>query len=64
MGQTLDSDDTKFHMLVTGGTGSGKTNAVLHMLKLLFSKKEEGKPHFLESGVRARRGDLLKLAML
>ncbi|MDG7011584.1 MAG: type IV secretory system conjugative DNA transfer family protein [Nitrososphaerota archaeon] len=44
MGQTLDSDDMKFHMLVTGGTGSGKTNAVLHMLKLLFSKKEEGKP--------------------
>jgi hypothetical protein len=44
LGQTLDSDDMKFHMLVTGGTGSGKTNAVLHMLKLLFGKKEEGKP--------------------
>jgi len=44
MGQTLTSDDMLFHMLVTGGTGSGKTNAVLHMLNLLYNKKEEGKP--------------------
>ena len=44
MAQTLTTDDMLFHMLVTGGTGSGKTNAVLHMLKLLFDKKEEGKP--------------------
>ncbi|MDV3277097.1 MAG: type IV secretory system conjugative DNA transfer family protein [Nitrososphaerales archaeon] len=44
MGQTLDSGDMLFHTLVVGGTGSGKTNAVLHMLNLLFKKKEEGKP--------------------
>ena len=44
MDRTLTSEDMTFHMLVTGGTGSGKTNAVLHMLKLLFEKKEEGKP--------------------
>ena len=28
-----------FHMLIDGGTGTGKTNAVLYMLKLLFEKK-------------------------
>jgi DNA helicase HerA-like ATPase len=44
MSQTLTSDDMHFHMLVVGGTGSGKTNAVLYMLKLLFDKKEAGKP--------------------
>ena len=44
MGRTLNTDDMLFHMLITGGTGSGKTNAVLHMLNLLFSKKENGKP--------------------
>ncbi|MDG6974418.1 MAG: DUF87 domain-containing protein, partial [Nitrososphaerota archaeon] len=44
MGQTFSSDDMLFHMLVVGGTGSGKTNAVLHMLKLLSEKKEPGKP--------------------
>ncbi|MDG6949251.1 MAG: TraM recognition domain-containing protein [Nitrososphaerota archaeon] len=44
MGQTLTADDMLFHMLVTGGTGSGKTNAVLHMLNLFYNKKEESKP--------------------
>ena len=44
MGQTFTSDDMLFHMLVVGGTGSGKTNAVLHMLKLLSEKKEQGRP--------------------
>jgi DNA helicase HerA-like ATPase len=44
MGQTFTSDDMLFHMLVVGGTGSGKTNAVLRMLKLLSEKKEQGKP--------------------
>ena len=44
MGQTFTSEDMLFHMLVVGGTGSGKTNAVLRMLKLLHDKKEEGKP--------------------
>jgi len=44
MGQTFTSDDMLFHMLVVGGTGSGKTNAVLHMLKFLFDKEEPGKP--------------------
>ena len=33
-----------FHTLVVGGTGSGKTNAILYMLDLLFNKKEEGTP--------------------
>jgi len=31
-----------FHTLVVGGTGSGKTNAILYMLDLLFKKKLEG----------------------
>ena len=44
MGQTFTSDDMLFHMLVVGGTGSGKTNAVLRMLKLLSEKKEPDKP--------------------
>jgi hypothetical protein len=44
MGPTLTSDDMHFHMLVVGGTGSGKTNAVLYMLKLLFDKKDAGGP--------------------
>lgn len=44
MGQTFTSDDMLFHMLVVGGTGSGKTNAILHMLDLLHNKKyEEGR---------------------
>ena len=43
MGQTLDSNDMQFHMLIGGGTGSGKTNSVLYMLDLLFGKQyEEG----------------------
>jgi TraM recognition site of TraD and TraG len=29
-----------FHTLIVGGTGSGKTNAILHMLSLLFTKQE------------------------
>jgi DNA helicase HerA-like ATPase len=33
-----------FHMLVAGGTGSGKTNAILYMLDLLFSRKGENPP--------------------
>ena len=44
MPRILDSDDMTFHMLVVGGTGSGKTNAVLRMLRLLFDKVELGKP--------------------
>ena len=44
MDRMLTCDDMTLHILITGGTGSGKTNAVLHMLKLLFTKKEEGKP--------------------
>ncbi|MDE1852734.1 MAG: ATP-binding protein [Thaumarchaeota archaeon] len=44
MVQRFTTDDMLFHMLVVGGTGSGKTNAVLRMLKLLHDKKEEGKP--------------------
>ncbi len=44
MGPALTSEDMHFHMLVVGGTGSGKTNAVLYMLKLLFDKKEAGRP--------------------
>ena len=43
MTRILDSDDMVFHMLVAGGTGSGKTNALLHMLDLLFNKKVEGR---------------------
>ena len=43
MTKVLDSDDMVFHMLVAGGTGSGKTNALLHMLDLLFNKKAEGR---------------------
>ena len=39
MGQTLDSNDMQFHMLVAGGTGSGKTNSILYMLELLFEKE-------------------------
>ena len=42
MPRILDSDDMTFHMLVVGGTGSGKTNAVLRMLRLLFDKVELG----------------------
>jgi hypothetical protein len=44
LGQTFTSDDMLFHTLVVGGTGSGKTNAILHMLKLLFDRKEGGRP--------------------
>jgi biotin operon repressor len=40
----LDSDDMTFHMLIVGGTGSGKTNAILRMINLLFDKVEQGKP--------------------
>src|SRR5438128_5415663 len=42
MAQLLDSNDMLFHMLVVGGTGSGKTNCILYMLDRLFNKKEEG----------------------
>ncbi|HEV2138501.1 MAG TPA: DUF87 domain-containing protein [Nitrososphaerales archaeon] len=44
MVQTLDSTDILFHMLVVGGTGSGKTNAILYMLDLLFRKREMTPP--------------------
>lgn len=40
MPQILDSDDMLFHLLVVGGTGSGKSNAVLYMLNLLFNKNQ------------------------
>lgn len=43
MGQVLDQNDMIFHMLVVGGTGSGKTNAVLYMLDLLFQRERQGK---------------------
>jgi DNA helicase HerA-like ATPase len=43
LAQVLDSNDMLFHMLVAGGTGSGKSNAILYMLNLLFHKKEEGR---------------------
>jgi len=38
----LDRNDMLFHMLVSGGTGSGKTNAILYMLDLLFRKEDKG----------------------
>jgi DNA helicase HerA-like ATPase len=44
MAQLLDTNDMLFHSLIVGGTGSGKTNAVLYMLDLLFRKKAEGTP--------------------
>ncbi len=44
MGQTLTADDMVFHSLISGGTGSGKTNAVLYYLDLLFSKDWGGRP--------------------
>jgi hypothetical protein len=34
-GQLLDIRDMLFHTLIDGGTGSGKTNAILYMLDLL-----------------------------
>ena len=40
MSQTFDSGDMLFHMLVVGGTGSGKTNAILYMLDFLHHRKE------------------------
>ena len=42
MPQILTADDMRFHTLISGGTGTGKTNAILYMLDLLFNKKEEG----------------------
>lgn len=42
MSQVLTADDMVFHTLVSGGTGTGKTNAVLYALDLLFNRKEEG----------------------
>ena len=42
MSQTFDSGDMLFHMLVVGGTGSGKTNAILYMLDFLHRRKEYG----------------------
>ena len=41
MYEVLTGDDMIFHALVSGGTGTGKTNAVLYILNLLFGKKEE-----------------------
>ncbi|MDV3294142.1 MAG: TraM recognition domain-containing protein [Nitrososphaerales archaeon] len=42
MARILDSNDMLFHMLIVGGTGSGKTNSILYMFDLLFNKKVEG----------------------
>ncbi|MDG6991199.1 MAG: TraM recognition domain-containing protein [Nitrososphaerota archaeon] len=42
MSQVLTAGDMTFHALVSGGTGTGKTNAILYVLDLLFNKKEEG----------------------
>ncbi|QQG48724.1 MAG: ATP-binding protein [archaeon] len=42
MARLLDSNDMLFHILVAGGTGSGKTNAILYMLDLLFRKEDKG----------------------
>ena len=44
MAQLLDCNDMLFHMLIVGGTGSGKTNSILYMLDLLFNKKDEENP--------------------
>ncbi len=44
MGQTLDTNDVLFHTLVVGGTGTGKTSAILYLLDLLFRKKDEEAP--------------------
>ena len=49
MAQVLDSEDMLFHMLVVGGTGSGKTNAILYMIDLLFRKElDEGREDSLQ----------------
>lgn len=56
MGQTFTGDDMLFHMVVVGWTGSGKTNAVLHMLMLLLDKKERDKPQPSAVPLRPRRG--------
>jgi DNA helicase HerA-like ATPase len=42
--RVFDRRDMVFHMLVVGGTGSGKTNAIMYMLKLLFDRIDVGKP--------------------
>jgi DNA-binding MarR family transcriptional regulator len=42
--QILDSDDMLFHLLVVGGTGSGKSNAILFMLNHLFNRSEMTQP--------------------
>ena len=42
MSQVLAADDMIFHALVSGGTGTGKTNSVMYLLDLLFDRKEAG----------------------